>query len=216
MIRFGVTIVPSGRRWMPWTPVADQRQRQVEESRCLHEAHPFPDKELGEFLLQVRFMGGMNEVEAIGDAAEGTGQAVDGCFHLGERQAGGAEEAEHARVSQLLDHGDRADAFGHGTAEIREAEPKFAAEVRVTHLLRRTGRGISPQRESFSLASTEKCGTPRFRDKRAVSLHHVEREADPSQFLFHALFRKIRKCVGRLPPPEAGLLCRLTGHVTSW
>ena len=76
--------------------IADHGQRQVEVRRRLDEADAAAQVQIDDGRFDARLVGRVDEVEAVRQVAEVCLEAVDGLLDAAERQARGAEEAEHA------------------------------------------------------------------------------------------------------------------------
>ena len=85
-------------------PVPDQRERQPQVGRSGDGAHAARQEQLHGFGLDGGLAGAVDEVEAVRQVADGGLQAVDRRLDAGQGAARRAEEGEHARTRERLDH----------------------------------------------------------------------------------------------------------------
>ncbi len=147
--------------------IAHQGKGEAEECRRLDDAHPFPDVELGQFLLEFGLVRGMDQVEAVRDVAQGGLQAVGRFGNLRYREPGGAEEAEHAGTPQFFGHGGGTDPLGHGAAKVGVADAELAAKRGVAQVFREARGGVSGK-------GGQSLGVPKVGNEGTVFLLQVQ------------------------------------------
>ena len=164
-------------------PVANDRQRQVQERRRLHQVDTSPEIELDDPRLDPRFLRAVNQVEAIRCArTQAPLNPVDCPLDRVETEARRAEDPQHARPAHRLHDFDRTDSVCHRPGHACIASSMGRPKTGVTQVLQLTGRHKGRHRVEFR--TRRGCGETRHQVWVALTLDDRERSANvPERFV---------------------------------
>ena len=169
-----------------------------------------PQVEVDHAVLDVGLVGTVNEVEAEGRSTQGRRQAVDGRFYSPEREARGAEDAQHARVAHGFDHFRGSDAVGHRAGHAGELQPVRFTKLWVPEVVQAQRCGVAHDGAVALVEShigPETClpshghRSPKSRLSYFIAAQHVNRPSNVRDALAQSV--RAGQHVGYVPRPSA-------------